>query len=539
MIGAILRAQLLSMRSFQLRSHRGSSILTMLTGLIFYGFWGMIGFGAEQFLADNGNRDLFPPVLSTGLMVVFLYWQLAPIATASMGSSLDLRKLLVYPVPRDKLFLVEVLLRFTTCAEMLFILAGVVIGLLRNPEYGGISALPRILFPVLVFVAFNILLAAGSRSLLERLLLHKHLRELIVFLMVMLGALPQLLLRSHVGRPALERYLPLSGIWPWAALSQLLLHERFIIPALILSGCAIAACLFSRWQFQKSLLLDYHAIPGVRAADDSGGRPSLIERLYRMPGALLPDPIGAMVEKEIRSLSRTPRFRLVFIMGFSFGLIVWLPTTFRSNGARGGAMTENFLTIVSIYALMLLGQVSYWNAFGFDRSAAQVYFSLPVPFSKALAGKNIAAALFICMEVVLVIVVTLLFRIPLKGLKIVEAIAVSLTAGLYLLAMGNLSSVHFPRPMSPERVAQGGASKSLNALVFLFFPIALLPIALAYWARHVFDSELIFYALLGLAALVGGVFYWIAMESAVGAAQRNREKMLTELSRGDGPLIVE
>ncbi|MDQ6707927.1 MAG: hypothetical protein M3Z85_18365, partial [Acidobacteriota bacterium] len=114
MIGAILRAQFLSMRSFRLRSHRGSSILTMITGLVFYGFWGMIAFGAEAFFSDSGNRDLFPTVLSTGLMVVFLYWQLAPIATASMGSSLDLRKLLVYPVPREKLFLVEVLLRFTT-----------------------------------------------------------------------------------------------------------------------------------------------------------------------------------------------------------------------------------------------------------------------------------------------------------------------------------------------------------------------------------------------------------------------------------------
>ncbi len=539
MIGAILRAQFLSMRSFRLRSHRGSSIFTMLTGLFFYGFWGMIAFGAEAFFANNGNRDLFPTVLATGLMAIFLYWQLAPIATASMGSSLDLRKLLVYPVPREKLFLVEVMLRFTTCAEMLIILAGVVIGLLRNAESGGVPNLARITLPVLAFVAFNVLLAAGSRSLLERLLLHKHLREVLVFLMVMVGALPQLLLRSHVGRPTMERYLPLSGLWPWTALSQILLKERFVIPMLILSACVITAYLFSRWQFQKNLLLDFHAIPGVRAVDSSGGRPSLIERLYRMPGALLPDPIGAMVEKEIRSLSRTPRFRLVFIMGFSFGLIVWLPTTFRSPGARGGVMTDNFLTVVSIYALILLGQVSYWNAFGFDRSAAQVYFSLPVPFSKALAGKNIAAAIFICIEIVLVIVVTLLFRIPLAGLKIVEAIAVSLTAGLYLLAMGNLSSVHFPRPMSPERVAQGGAAKSLNALVFLFFPIALSPIAIAYWARHVFASEPIFYSLLGLAAIVGGIFYWIAMESAVGTAQRRREKLLTELSRGDGPMILE
>ncbi|MDQ6665822.1 MAG: hypothetical protein M3Z23_15690 [Acidobacteriota bacterium] len=539
MIAAILRAQLLSMRSFRLRSRMGGSIFSALTGLIFYGFWAVLAFGAQAFFANAGNREMFPLVLSTGLAIVFFYWQLAPVATASMGSSLDLRKLLVYPVPHEKLFFVELMLRFTTCAEMLIVLAGVFIGLLRNPSYGGASALPRLFFPMLLFVAFNVLLSAGSRNLLERLLLHKRLREFVVLLMVLAGAVPQLLLVSGVRRNTVERFLPVSAIWPWTALSSLLLATAVTLPVVILLICVAAAYLFSRWQFQKSLRADHHVSSASRSAEIVGGRPSLVERLYRLPSALLPDPIAAVVEKEIRSLSRTPRFRLVFIMGFSFGLIVWLPTTLRHRASTPGFMSENFLTVVSIYALILLGQVSYWNAFGFDRSAAQVYFSLPVPFSKALVGKNIAAAVFICIEVLFVLIVTLIFRIHLVPLKIVEAMAVSLTAGLYLLSVGNLSSVHFPRPMTPEKVTQGGAARSLNALVFLFFPVALAPIGLAFWARYVFDSQAIFFALLALAALVGGVIYWISMESAVSHAQSHREKILTELSRGDGPLISE
>ncbi|MDQ2901090.1 MAG: hypothetical protein M3Y07_15020 [Acidobacteriota bacterium] len=539
MIAAILRAQLLSMRSFRLRSRMGGSIFSALTGLIFYGFWAVLAFGAEAFFSNADNRELFPIVLSTGLMIVFLYWQLAPVATASMGSSLDLRKLLVYPVPHEKLFFVEVLLRFTTCAEMVIVLAGAFIGLLRNPVYGGAASLPRLVFPILLFIALNVLLSAGSRNLLERLLLHKRLREFVVLLMVLAGAVPQLLLVSGVRRHTVERFLPMSAIWPWSALSSLLLSAAFTLPVVILLIYVVAAYLFSRWQFQKSLRADHHVGSSVRPAEAVDGRPSLIERLYRLPSALLPDPLAAMVEKEIRSLSRTPRFRLVFIMGFSFGLIVWLPTTLRHRASTPGFMSENFLTVVSIYALILLGQVSYWNSFGFDRSAAQVYFSLPVPFSKALAGKNIAAAVFICIEVCFVVLVTLIFRIHLVPIKILEALAVSLTAGFYLLSVGNLSSVHFPRPMTPEKVTQGGAARSLNALVFLFFPLALAPIGLAYWARYVFDSQAIFFAMLALAALVGGVIYWISMESAVGHAQRNREKILAELSRGDGPLIAE
>ena len=97
------------------------------------------------------------------------------------------------------------------------------------------------------------------------------------------------------------------------------------------------------------------------------------DRLYRLPALVLPDPLGAIVEKELRSLVRTPRFRLVFVMGFSFGLVVWLPMMLRGRVTHS-AVSGNFLTVVSLYALFLLAQVTYGNAFGFDRSAAQTLF---------------------------------------------------------------------------------------------------------------------------------------------------------------------
>src|SRR5258708_23141135 len=75
-------------------------------------------------------------------MFVFLYWQLAPLVSASLGASLDLKKLLMYPIPHAKLFVVEVLLRITTCAEMVLFLTGVVVGLFRNPLFGGLRNSP-------------------------------------------------------------------------------------------------------------------------------------------------------------------------------------------------------------------------------------------------------------------------------------------------------------------------------------------------------------------------------------------------------------
>ena len=65
-----------------------------------------------------------------------VYWQIAPVISAGLGASLELRKLLIYPIPHGKLFTVEVLLRITNCAEMLILIAGAATGLLRNPMYG-------------------------------------------------------------------------------------------------------------------------------------------------------------------------------------------------------------------------------------------------------------------------------------------------------------------------------------------------------------------------------------------------------------------
>ena len=538
MIAAILRAQLLSMRSFRLDSRRRGAIFSILTSFIWYGIWVVVAFAAEDLLASSETGELTRRGLPAGLMFVFLYWQLAPILSASLGASLDLKKLLIYPVPHRKLFVIEVLLRLTTGAEMLLVLAGAAVGLLRNARYGGLGAAPRILVPILLFILFNLLLSAGLRNLLERLLTHRRVREILMLVLVSAAALPQLFLATHT-RMGLLRMLfteTPGGFWPWTALSNLALKNGVLLPLQILGAWTLAALAFGRWQFERSLHYDAQAT--LSPAADNGRSLSRLESFYRLPALFLPDPLAAVTEKELRALSRTPRFRMVFIMGFSFGLLVWLPVTL-GRGSHGSVVADHYLTIVSVYALTLLGQVSYLNTFGFDRSAAQVYFSVPVPISQSLIGKNIAAALFIFVEMVAVTVASIGLRIHLTADAIAEAFTVTAIVGVYLLAIGNLSSVHFPRAMNPERVSQGGAASRMQALIFLFYPIALLPVTLAFWARSVFESQLIFALILGFAAVLGGVVYWISMESAVGAAVERREKLLMELSRSEGPVATE
>ncbi len=540
MIAAILRAQWLSMRSFRLDSRRRSAIFSIITALVWYGFWTVLAYLAEEFTASPAAGNLLLTGLPAGLMFVFLYWQLAPIVSASMGASLDLKKLLIYPVPHRELFVIEVLLRLTTCAEMLLVLGGSVTGLLRNPIYGGIRAAPRIIAPFLMFVFFNLLLSAGLRNLLERLLTHKRVREILMLALVISAALPQLYISSRTSMGAVRHLLTEApgGFWPWTAVTRIALRQESFYSSLILVWWSVAALAFGRSQFERSLHYDAQATASPTAGLNGRTR-SRLEAFYRLPALFLPDPLAAIVEKELRALSRTPRFRMVFIMGFSFGLLVWLPITFGGRGPGSTVVSDHYLTIVSVYALTLLGQVSYLNTFGFDRSAAQIYFSVPVSIAKSLVGKNIAAVLFILVEMLAVTLASLVLRIGIAPGKLAEAFAVTAIVGVYLLAIGNMASVHFPRAMNPERVSQGGAASRMQALIFVFYPIALLPVFLAFWAKYVFQSQLIFVLILCFAAALGMVVYWIAMESAVGAAVQRREKILMELSRSEGPVATE
>jgi len=545
MIRAILRAQWLSMRIFRLASGRRGAMFSAIVAVLWYGFWTFLAVVAEELTAARGLRAQIETWLPAGMLGVFAYWQLAPLASATMGASLDLRKLLVYPVPRRSLFLVEILLRIATCAELLLLLTGAAIGLLRNPAFGGWRGLARVPLAVVLFAAFNLMLAAGLRNLIERLLSRKGIREAIALLLMLVGVLPRLLMVTGFGGALwarrMQHVFPTAAnpFWPWGAAAHCMLGlstgVRPVTAAAVLAAWTAAAYLFGRWQFMRGLRFDFQAAQATVAS--AKARP-FAERLYRLPSLVLPDPLCAMVEKELRSLVRTPRFRLVFVMGFSFGLVVWLPMILRGRVTHS-AVSGNFLAVVSLYALFLLAQVTYGNAFGFDGSAAQLYFLAPVAIWRALAAKNIAAAIFIFLEIAAVAAACTLLRLGISSGQIGEAFLVTGIAALYLLGIGNLSSVNYPRHMNAQRVSAGGGGGRAQGVLFLLYPVALLPVFLAYLARYAFDNQAVFYAVLACAAALGVAIYWMAMESAVSAARSRREAILAELSRGEGPMLAE
>jgi hypothetical protein len=142
------------------------------------------------------------------------------------------------------------------------------------------------------------------------------------------------------------------------------------------------------------------------------------------------------------------------------------------------------------------------------------------------------------MEVFILAGITSLFGVNLGIAQLLETLLVIGVCALYMLALGNISSVQYPRGLNPERVSQGGASSRFQALIMLLYPLSLLPVLLAYAARYGFRSDIAFYVILGFAAAVGIALYWIALESAVSSALKHRERIIRDLSNNDGPVAT-
>ena len=91
----------------------------------------------------------------------------------------------------------------------------------------------------------------------------------------------------------------------------------------------------------------------------------------------------------------------------------------------------------------------FLNRFGFDRQSARWYFWLPLEFRELLIAKNLATLVFAAAELVLIILVCALIGLPSGPREILEAAVVGSIAMLYLLSVGNHTSVRFPTASNP------------------------------------------------------------------------------------------
>jgi len=529
-IFAIAGAQFRIMRNHLPRTNAGTLLMWLLS-LLWYGMYAALG-AALAVTLPTVPVIVLQQWLPVGLLAVFLFWQVIPLFTLSSGWSLQLNKLQIYPVRSSALFGLEVLLRLSTAPEMIFLLLGTMIGLLRHPHVPLFAP-----FLLLLYIPFNLFLSLAVRELLVHSLERNRFRELFAIVLISVGVLPQTLLRTEAGRKVQPYLLAASkgrGT-PW--------HEVAVLGSAPLSLLALAIALFwiagayaiATWQFQRGLLQQegFRDNASVLTAA-MPKKPLLFQRIVDLPSRVFRDPTAALVEKEFRSLVRMPRFRVMFGMACIFGVLIFIPMTLRRAGT--GFIANNFLPVVNVYGLLLLGDVLLWNVFGFDRGAAALYFVTPVTFESVLKAKNVTAIAFIILQTVAVSVLAAVLQVSVTPLGLVNAFAASAVVAIFFLSIGNLSSVAIPKPMNPTQTFRKQASGKMQLRLMASSVGLLLLLGFAFAARWALQTNWALLAVLAFEFGIGVIVYRLATESAVARGTRERERILDDLSKGASPI---
>src|SRR4051794_19308069 len=233
-ISAIFWAQFRIVRNRFPRTKWASVLFSIIT-LLWYGFfagWGIALALRVPYLSANELQKWVP----AGLLGVFLFWQSVPLITLTTGASLQLNKIQIYPVPDRGLFGIEVLLRLTSSPEMVLLLSGAFFGLLRNPSVPSFSAMC-----LLFFVAINLFFALAIRETVLHSFERNRFRELFAILIISIGIIPQLLLRSQLGSQVGAQFFRLARLpfTPWQTVAGATLS--FHVPDL--AGCIVWAAI--------------------------------------------------------------------------------------------------------------------------------------------------------------------------------------------------------------------------------------------------------------------------------------------------------
>lgn len=531
-IFAIAWAQFRIARNHLPRTSAGS-VLMWLVSLLWYGMYAALACVLAARLREVPLTELrvWMPV---GLLGVFLFWQIVPLFTLSTGWSLQLNKLRVFPLRDSALFGLEVMLRLTSAPEMLIVLAGAIVGLARHP------AIP-LLAPLflLLFIPFNLFLQLAIRDLILYSFERHRFRELFAALVISLSILPQLLARTRLGHTLKPYFFAVAHSYaaPWREAASLSLGSFSIFDPVLLLAWTCGAYLLARWQFKKSFR---HEETIRRAASDAGSPASSREtRILEWPVRLFQDPLASLLQKELRSLLRMPRFRVLFGMACIFSVIIFVPVTFNQGLRHDNAFVHsNFLPIVNLYGLLLLSDVLLLNVFGLDRSAAQLYFVVPVPLETVLKAKNLAAVIFVCLQTLAVLLIALLIRASVTPISAFAGAVASAVATIYLLAFGNLASVSMARPVDPAQTFKKQAGARMQLWLLLCGVCMYVVVGFAFLARWALQSDWALLGILLLEFLIGIVVYRIATESAVRHGSRDRERLVEALSKSPSPVSI-
>lgn len=508
----------------RLTKTRAATVVSGIFSLLWYGLYCAFAL-ALAYALPKATWAHIQQWVPAGLLGIFVFWQFVPLFTLSAGRAFDFSKLQAFPIESDTLFAIEAVLRLTTSPEMIITLLGAIAGLARHPAIA-----PTAPLFLLLYIPFNVLFSVALREFVLRLFRKNRLRELLGVLVIALSIAPSYILGTSVGRHSTGKALVIGAVpgTPWHAVSMLSIHAFSWAAFAVMIFWIAAAYGLARWQFVRTLRSDSDTIGLGPGAVPSENRVRVKwEENVGVLGRLAPEPLAALLQKEVQSLRRMPRFRVMVGMACVFGMLIGTQLV---RHHEHGFLREYFVPMANIYGFLFMGEVLVWNVFGFDRRAAQLYFAAPVSFATVLRAKNAVAVLFLAVQTVIVLCLALLLRVPVSGQTVVDDVAVSAVVAIFFLGLGNLTSVMLPKAVDPNQTfrKQAAGSVQLWLLLSSLGIAALLGFGLL--AEYATGSHWAFWSVAALEFAIGVIVYRIATESAVERAVRQQERLLQTLS---------
>jgi len=525
---AIIWAQFRITRNHLPRTTFGAVLMWFLTALWYAMFAGLAVVAVIGI--PHVPVETLRQALPIALLALFLYNQTIPLFTLSTGWALQINKLQVYPIRDSALFSLEVLLRITSAPETIVILLGGVIGLARRSDVPVLAA-----FCLLLFIPLNLFLQLAAREFVTHAFARNRFREIITIFFVSIGVLPQLLVRTGLGLKLKPYFLAFANGHgtPWQATSALSLGQGSFLNLALLAAWTLLTFALARWQFANGLTQDDSFRRGAAYSSDKKEASGSVLDSF---GNLFQDPIAALVQKELRSLVRMPRVRVMFGMACIFSAVIFLPIVMGEGGHSGPSFfRRDYFPFVNLYALLILADVLLLNIFGTDRGAAQLYFLSPTPLVSIFKAKNVVAWFFILLQNLLVAAVTPLFM-HVTPMNLAAGFLASAVATINLMWAGNLLSVMMPRPIDPSSTMRKQGNAKIQLWILLCTIGITILIGLGYLARWAVGSEWALLSVLAFEFIVGYVVYRVALDSAVERGIAERERIIDALSKTSSPI---
>jgi ABC-2 type transport system permease protein len=482
-------------------------------------------FGGVRFV-ESARPELTAPLLSAAATVLGVMWALSPLlAGVTLTEAHDLARLLHHPIPLLTLVASSLLASLLQPTVLALIPPLVLLGL-------ALAGTSLAILPALLGLALTLALLVASGQLvgivLHALSRNRRLHDRVLFAGLILGVLLSfvpLVLMSGAGTALvrLARELIARDVFvlsPYAWGVRAAVHAgRGEADAFL--GWAGAAAMAVGAALAFSTALVQRMYRGELDVGEAPGDGALRSRV------LLPGPVGALLEKDLRMTWRDPRQKAIVLTSLVAPLVLLVVVW---QGSAGHARPGLLLGLASLVGLSILGS----NALALERRGLALLLGFPVERFSILVAKNASALLLRAPAVVMIAAATAF----LVGSRFVPAVLVVLwLTQLLAAAADNFLAVLFPVPVpAPGRNPNAPTSGTRGLAVALTTTFAMavvlaasLPFAFLAWLPHLLAEHRLWILTLPLALAGTVAVYGMLTAGAAGLLARREPDLLARV----------